>query len=74
MLRGSATPLARDVEGRAVVGRGPDERHPQRRVHAGFEGHELEADEPLVVVQRHDHLFGVVEGLEENGVRGERAR
>src|SRR5688500_7685646 len=49
-------PLARDVERRAVVRAGADERQAQRDVHAFFQPEIFHRDQPLIVVLGHDNV------------------
>src|SRR6478609_3344776 len=62
---------ARDVEGSAVVDRGPDDRQADRHVDARLEAEHLDGAVPLVVVHRDDEVVVAAAGEEEQGVRRE---
>jgi hypothetical protein len=66
---GHATPG--ELERRAMVRRGADERQPERDVHAGPEGGQLERDEALVMIGADDRVEGLLDhGAIKESVRG----
>ena len=52
----------------------PDQRKAQGHVHGRFECHQLQGDQPLVVVQGDDTIKLVVKSLAKNRICRERAR
>ena len=66
--------LSGDIEGRAVVRRGPDERQAERHVDPRVERLQLEGDQPLVVVEGDDDPPRPAVGHPEDDVGGIGAR
>ena len=50
--------LARNVEGGAVIDRAAVDRQPDRNIHRGIEGHQLDRDVALIVILRDDQIEG----------------
>ena len=64
---------AGDVECRAVIGRGADERQSQRDVDGVLEGDRLDRDQRLVVIHADRAVVGLARRLVEHGVGRQRA-
>src|SRR5450631_609109 len=62
---------ARDVEGRAVIWRGANERQTQRDVHGLVERQRLDRDEGLVVIHADRTVIGLAGRLVKQGVGGQ---
>src|ERR1700730_9410120 len=64
--------FAGDVERRAVIDRRPDDGQAERHVDRLPERHELDRNQPLIVIARHDHVEVAAAGAHEDGVARER--
>ena len=57
-----------NVEGRAMIDRGPDERQADRHVHARLEAQHLHGTRPLIVIHGHDQIEIIAPGPEKQRI------